>query len=712
MSTDTEHKAAARKARRRSNVPAYAAGATLAMLLAMTIGTAVAIRSIMASQSASQFEEFAGSLATTIETDIHLSFAELNAVESFVVGSTDVTATSFEAFISKLSSDGAHAQAFAYAPLITRYDLDDFNQMMRLAGRQDYDLSNTGYRPEYLPIAFSSPVVPGLASPGTDLLSDSRYRSAVVEARRTRQAVASTPRIVSSSDASLLVFHPIEALAPEASTSSRGPVIGIAASIYRVNEFISASPAWGRLDSITYRLIDRTDGGSVVEIFPQAGGDSTAGWRDGKEVAVPVEFAGRNWELQLLSPPEYGLSDVERATWWIVLAAGLALTLFATVSTYSLLKSRQAANTDLRLISSQFRVILDSALEAILLVDENRRVVWANHAFADAFGFHDPSSLSGLDWTDMLAKQSVDLDDQDAYIRRVEAICARQEMTVASEDVRIKAPHRRILSMTSAPVVDEESGYLGRLWVYRDVTAERDAERTKTEFVSMVSHELRTPLTSLTGFVELVLDGAGGEVGDEGRRMLNIAKTNGDRLTRLVSDVLDISRLESGRFELVPEFIFLGDLLRDLSESMESEFERKDISYRLDVEPGLPRIWADRERTAQVVSNLLTNAYRYTEPGGSVSVDARHDGTNVVVTVSDTGVGIAREDQGRVFDKFVRLRDRRQAPKGSTGLGLAISKSLVELQGGSIRLESESGRGSSFIVALPIKPPNEFPEAA
>jgi PAS domain S-box-containing protein len=427
---------------------------------------------------------------------------------------------------------------------------------------------------------------------------------------------------------------------------------------------------------------------------------------------MPVGFAGRTWELQMPVPAEYGLGGVERATWWIVLAAGLALTLFATVSTYSLLKSRQAADTDLRLISSQFRVILDSALEAILLIDAHKRVVWANQAFADAFGYEEPATLVGIDWTDLLSRQSAELEDTDAFVRRMQLICRREEMTVASEDVRIKAPQKRILSMTSAPIIDDESAYLGRLWVYRDVTAEREADRTKTEFVSMVSHELRTPLTSLTGFVELVLDGAGGEIAPEGRRMLNIARANGERLTRLVSDVLDISRLETGRFELSPEFVFLGDLLRELSASMSSEFQKKGISLNIDVEPGLPRIWADRERTAQVLSNLLTNACRYTAEGGSVSVSATHAPAGVVLAVSDTGVGIAREDQGRVFDKFVRLRDKRNSPKGATGLGLAISKSLVELQGGTIRLESEPGKGSSFIVTLPIRPPADRSVAA
>jgi PAS domain S-box-containing protein len=357
-------------------------------------------------------------------------------------------------------------------------------------------------------------------------------------------------------------------------------------------------------------------------------------------------------------------------------------------------------------------VILDSALEAILLIDAHRRVVWANHAFADAFGYEEPATLVGVDWTELLARQSAELEDRDAFVSRMQLICGKEEMTVASEDVRIKAPHSRILSMTSAPIIDDESGYLGRLWVYRDVTAEREADRTKTEFVSMVSHELRTPLTSLTGFVELVLDGAGGEIAPEGRRMLSIARANGDRLTRLVSDVLDISRLETGRLDLSPEFVFLGDLLRELSASISSEFQKKNISLALDVEPGLPRIWADRVRTAQVISNLLTNACRYTADGGSVSVDASHDGVGVVVRVSDTGVGIAREDHGRVFDKFVRLRDKRHSPNGSTGLGLAISKSLVELQGGTIRLESEPGKGSSFIVTLPTRPPDEHSLAA
>ena len=213
---------------------------------------------------------------------------------------------------------------------------------------------------------------------------------------------------------------------------------------------------------------------------------------------------------------------------------------------------------------------------------------------------------------------------------------------------------------------------------------------------------MRTPLTSLTGFIELVLDGAGGEVNPAMERLLNKAHGNGIRLSRLVADILDISRLESGNLALEMGEVSLQGLLPELVEATTPQFEDMQLDVTVNIPSRLRAVWADSERCAQVFSNLLTNALRYTPEGGTINISGKQVGDRVEICFRDTGVGIRPENQARVFDKFVSLSGNGGRPPGSTGLGLAITKTLVELQGGTIRLESEYGKGSAFTISLPV----------
>jgi signal transduction histidine kinase len=379
-----------------------------------------------------------------------------------------------------------------------------------------------------------------------------------------------------------------------------------------------------------------------------------------------LNLAGRNWQLEFNKPAGYGLSRLESQLWIIVLSAGLVITGLATVSTYSLIADRQSAQFRLQLLTSRMNILLDSALESILLVGADDRIVWANRSYANVFGFRDPDSIVGSEWESTRLGAGVKFANSRKYLRRLSEINNNRELAVTSEDVHIKQPEARTLSMTSAPATSETSEYLGRLWVFRDVTNERTADRSKSEFISMVSHELRTPLTSLTGFIELVLDGTGGEVNPAMDRLLNKAHANGIRLSRLVADILDIPRLESGNLALEMSEVSLQTLLPELVEAMATQFEELQLKVNVNISSKLRAVWADSERCGQVFSNLLTNALRYTQEGGTINIVGKQVGDQIEISVRDTGIGIRPENQARIFDKFVRLSREGRRPPGST----------------------------------------------
>ena len=249
---------------------------------------------------------------------------------------------------------------------------------------------------------------------------------------------------------------------------------------------------------------------------------------------------------------------------------------------------------------------------------------------------------------------------------------------------------------TLASSINDMAGKLGN-----DIIQLKKLERVRSEFLGNVSHELRTPIFSLQGFLETLLDGA---VDDPAvnRDFLEKAHKHAGRLNALLNDLIEISRIESGEMKMSFRFMPVADLLREVSDEMAPAAAKKNI--RLIVDTGEctdDKVYADRERLKQVMINLLDNAIKYTEDGGSITVSARREGTGAVsVEVADTGTGIPGQHLGRIFERFYRVDKDRSRDVGGTGLGLAIVKHIVEAHGGAIRVESIVGKGSRFMFTL------------
>jgi len=233
-----------------------------------------------------------------------------------------------------------------------------------------------------------------------------------------------------------------------------------------------------------------------------------------------------------------------------------------------------------------------------------------------------------------------------------------------------------------------------------DILRLKKLESIRSEFLANVSHELRTPIFSIQGFLETLLDGA---VDDPtvNRDFLDKAHRHAGRLNALLNDLIEISRIESGEMKMSFRYFSIGEFLRGVIEEMRGQAEKKNLS--LSLSPGIPadeKVYGDRDRLKQVMVNLIDNAIKYTEPGGSVVCAVRRDGDRSVVQVQDTGCGIPSEHLPRIFERFYRVDRDRSRDVGGTGLGLAIVKHIVEAHGGTITVESSVGKGSTFAFTL------------
>lgn len=259
----------------------------------------------------------------------------------------------------------------------------------------------------------------------------------------------------------------------------------------------------------------------------------------------------------------------------------------------------------------------------------------------------------------------------------------------------------RVISMRVAPVT-RQGAFEGTVAVFRDITKDVEVDRMKSEFVSSVSHELRTPMTSIKGYIDLLYSGMAGPVSDEQKRFLQIVKTNADRLTLLVNDLLDISRIETGRLRLSIEAVDPVNVINTVIANHLPETVRREQKLTCAIEGLLPHVSADPARMIQILTNLVSNAIYYTPAGGTITISTEVIGGFLHIHVQDTGVGIKEEDKAKLFSRFFRADTPLVQARSGTGLGLTIVKSIVELHGGEIWFESTFGQGSRFSFCLPL----------
>jgi PAS domain S-box-containing protein len=381
------------------------------------------------------------------------------------------------------------------------------------------------------------------------------------------------------------------------------------------------------------------------------------------------------------------------------------------------IEQHRAALAQQQLLSQAERSRLGALIEAsdaAIMMESGGDVAYVNRAMAELLG-RAQRALPGasVDAAHELLKRRLDepsdLEPQVAALRHGATLRDR---------VKLNSPVRATYQRTVAPVRNENGELLGNVLIFRDITTEAESEAAKDEFVSIVSHELRTPLTSIKTSLALLMQGAAGELTDQMREFVTIALRNLERLVRLVEDLLDLSRIESGRIVTKLEPVALSDATQRALESVTGFAEEREVELIVPPEDDT-LVLADLDRLAQVLVNLLSNAIKFSPPRKPVELTWRVDGATVVIEVSDRGPGIFKEQLEVIFDKFRQLEFSGTRPHEGAGLGLAIARGIVEEFGGDMWAESEPGRGSRFLARLllaqertPVAVPDTLPREA
>lgn len=362
----------------------------------------------------------------------------------------------------------------------------------------------------------------------------------------------------------------------------------------------------------------------------------------------------------------------------------------------------------LTVVNRRMEAVLDATDDGLALIDAAGYIVLVNRRFCEMMGQRRDSLL--IHSVDDLHEQIEERFAQPEKMLRALTPNTDPLAGVVEDSVAL-AKEGSFFQLYTAPVRDDNREIAGQIVALHDMTREKELDKMKTEFISVVSHELRTPLTSIKGYTDLLITGMAGEINDIQREFLGILQGSASRLGNLINDILDISRIESGRLEVKQDEIDYSKIVGDTLRLMKAAADDKDIMLDASLPEQWPTVRGDADKITQIVTNLLSNAIKYTPAGGFVKlmVEVTPD-AGIVTCIMDSGIGISEEDQKKLFQKFFRADNSLTREAGGTGLGLVIVKNMVELLGGSIWLESEVGEGSKFYFSLPLW--NHVAEAA
>lgn len=336
---------------------------------------------------------------------------------------------------------------------------------------------------------------------------------------------------------------------------------------------------------------------------------------------------------------------------------------------------------------SREATILGSMIEGVAVISARERVLYSNRAFSQIWG------LEGQAVEDRPLIEVVRHTGLLAVIK--EALQAEKQ---ESSEIAVGTVRPRSFAVTATPV--RAGGASGAVLVLHEISELRRLERVRQDFVANVSHEFRTPLTAIQGFSETLLGGAL-EDPENRRRFVEIIRDHAARLARLTEDLLELSRIEAGELKLEFQPVSVRQLVESCVETASLKAGAQQLTLQVTVPEGLPAVRGDANRLQEVLQNLLDNAVQYTPTGGHIEVAAAQPDGQVVITVSDTGIGIPQAEQSRIFERFYRVDAARSREAGGTGLGLSIARHIVEAHGGRIWVESTVGEGSRFHFSVP-----------
>ncbi len=345
---------------------------------------------------------------------------------------------------------------------------------------------------------------------------------------------------------------------------------------------------------------------------------------------------------------------------------------------------------------NKFQLAVENASDHIIITDPEGIILYVNHAAELTTGFTRHEMLgtkAGVLWGKRM--------NHDFYQKLWHKIKTEKKTFTGDFNNHRKNGQNYLAEASISPILDISGKIKFFVGIERDITKATEIDRMKTEFISLSSHQMRTPLSAMKWFCELLLDGSAGSLNDEQRSYVQNIYISNQRIIELVNSLLDISRIESGRLTIEPITTDLSTLVSETLSLLDQQIKERRIQISTHVATSLPMISIDPKLISQVYLNLINNAVKYTPDAGKISITLSQDENNLISEITDTGAGIPKNQQPRVFERFFRADNVKKIATEGTGLGLYLTKIIVEASGGKIWFESQENIGSKFWFSLP-----------
>lgn len=344
----------------------------------------------------------------------------------------------------------------------------------------------------------------------------------------------------------------------------------------------------------------------------------------------------------------------------------------------------------------KINAILNSLPDGVIMIDATGKVVALNPQGAEMLQVKATAIIGSI-----LMKENFisELQELGAYIIQQSSYTHIESKEIEVEERGM----RRVYKITSIPVFNTIGKIIGSMKVITDYTRERELDRMKSDFISIAAHQLRTPLSGVKWLLKMIIDGDMGPLNEEQKRFLQRGYQNQERMIALINDLLDVSRIEEGRFQFNMDSCQIEESITESMRLVEGLAQKKNIQLRFTApEKPLSKITCDKEKIALVLQNLLDNAIKYTKNEGHVLVHVAQEGNMITTSIQDNGVGIPQDQQKKLFSKFFRARNVMQMHTDGSGLGLFIVRNIVNTHGGAVGVESEEGKGTKVWFSLPL----------
>lgn len=357
-------------------------------------------------------------------------------------------------------------------------------------------------------------------------------------------------------------------------------------------------------------------------------------------------------------------------------------------------RERERSLRDIATEKSKIKTIINCMGDGVLVCDRDGCIVLSNPAASRMLKAPEADLLGNYLHQCNLPHELSQTIEESLRIKEASYTSVSQELSLGESGELFLRAH-------TAPVRSDTGEIMGAVTILQDISHLKELDKMKSEFIAMVAHELRAPIAAIEQQLTVILNRMAGEVTEKQEQLLSRAKKRTKGLLDLIKDLLDLSKIEAGKMVQYKEPLHLQEVIQRVVELMKTEAENKKIDLQLNIPSPISWIHADRNSMEGIFTNLISNAIKYTPEGGKVWVTLSEEGQFVKASVSDTGIGIKKEDIPRIFDKFYRVKTTETRQIVGTGLGLSIVKSIVDAHLGSITIESEEGKGTTFTVFLP-----------